>query len=706
MGSMPVPDAGSLLLRSWDHGLITQELVRRKIFPRKLGPEEVKRAQGLIVPSTSPDTQITKGSFSGSSKALTDVFARIENRFHSFFDVLGIEPSTPLTDSREENASIYNWSDKEGTAADKFPPHLSLIPKGDSTSIWGLFDKMRLLDTAYLAFAVVPQSILDFQYSYPDQGATMADLDLRNATLRAEKKNILREPNVGDLKNHRWFSDECFAQQQFTGTNPVTIKIASETWISNFTKAATEQNKTQFVDLLNSASRTKSLYVQDCSFYREYIHVAPDAVLQATDAAKDEPRYGSSSISLFHLSAEGKLHPLAIIVDWKGSMEDSVTIFNRRLTPEQQIDQEQDWPWRYAKSVAQSSDWLQHEAAIHLTNCHLIEEATIVASKRALPTDHLVYRCLQPHWQKTLSLNASARATLVPHVIVPLVGITSDQSYEFINSAYHNFDWQKNYVPVDLERRGFPVKEISDLNNTKFKNYAYGKMALLMWQVLRKFVKAFLANGGQDLDTDAKVAADLDIKRWCDEMRSKDGGQLDSWPEIKTVDELVDCVTMCIYIASPLHTAVNYLQEYYQSYVVNRAPAVCAPLPTSLQQLNGFQEADLMKSLPINRPKEWLLASHLVHLLNFRVAEDQNLINYAVSLYHITAPGSAGGSGETHIQAAAKGLVDDLATLGDTKDHVGNTVPGVFSKISDAMDDQEIPYRVLQPVDTAVSILI
>lgn len=82
MGSMPLPDmgSGSLLLRSWDHGLVTQELVRRQIFPRRLGPEEIKKAQGLIVPNTSPDTQISKGTFSGSTKALTDVFARVENR--------------------------------------------------------------------------------------------------------------------------------------------------------------------------------------------------------------------------------------------------------------------------------------------------------------------------------------------------------------------------------------------------------------------------------------------------------------------------------------------------------------------------------------------------------------------------------------------------------------------------------------------------
>lgn len=90
----------------------------------------------------------------------------------------------------------------------------------------------------------------------------MADVEKRNAELRAEKKNILSEPNVGDLKTHRWYTDECFAQQHFTGTNPVTIKIASDEWIRNFTKVATDQGRTQLIDLLATASKNSSLYVQ------------------------------------------------------------------------------------------------------------------------------------------------------------------------------------------------------------------------------------------------------------------------------------------------------------------------------------------------------------------------------------------------------------------------------------------------------------
>lgn len=231
-----------------------------------------------------------------------------------------------------------------------------------------------------MLLSVVPDSIKDFTYSYPDQGHTMADIDKRNATLRAEKKNILSEPNIGDLQTHKWYTDEIFAQQQFTGTNPVTIQIASTAWVQGFTKAATSQNLTEHVALLDSASKTSSLYIQDCGYYRSVLGVSADAEFKADHTPKDKPRYACSSVTLFHLTDSGKLHPLAIVIDFKGSIESSVTIFNTRKSPDDQTDQTNDWPWRYAKSVAQSSDWLQHELGVHLTNCHLVEEATIVGS--------------------------------------------------------------------------------------------------------------------------------------------------------------------------------------------------------------------------------------------------------------------------------------------------------------------------------------
>jgi hypothetical protein len=514
----------------------------------------------------------------------------------------------------------------------------------------------------------------------------MTALDEQNRKLREAKKNIFDEPNIGDCVVTPWYTDESFGQQQLTGTNPATIEIASEKWASEFQHEASKQGKVDMERLISTAANSKSLYVQDCSYFREAIGVRPTSDLSAGIKDSSKARYACASVTLFHLTPEGRLHPVAIVIDYKQDMDHSVVIFNRRIDPNAQLNQATDWPWRYAKTCASSADWIRHEVKVHLVDCHFVEEATIVAAHRSFPTDHLVYRCLEPHWLKTLPLNAAARTTLVPHVVLPLIGLDEDSAYTFIRDAYERFDWVGHYVPNHLEKRGFPLTELND--SPKFHNYAYGQEILLMWNIIRKFVKAFLANDGKGLATDEAVAKDEAIASWCGEMQSDAGGQMKSWPTIKTVDQLVDCVTMCIHIASPQHTAVNYLQEYYNSYVVNKPPAICSPLPITLVELADYTEKQLMEALPINRPNEWLLASHLVHLLSYQVAEDQNLINYGVSLYRLTED-------EPPLHHAAKDFVDDLLEF-----------EAVLERISSNLDNKEIPYKVLEPITNAVSILI
>ena len=173
---------------------------------------------------------------------------------------------------------------------------------------------------------------------------------------------------------------------------------------------------------------------------------------------------------MFHLGSQGKLHPLSIIIDYRGSIASSVVVFNDRLDASASTYSEAtNWPWRYAKMCAQAADWTRHEITVHLTNCHCVEEAAIVACNRTLPNDHPVYKLLQPHWLKTLSLNHAARKTLVPSVIMPITGLPEDKIYQFIRRECSTFDWAAAYVPNDLKRRGFPINELK--TSPKFHNY-------------------------------------------------------------------------------------------------------------------------------------------------------------------------------------------------------------------------------------------
>lgn len=478
-----------------------------------------------------------------------------------------------------------------------------------------------------------------------------------------------------------------------SGTNPTTIKLASQEWVSRFRDTALGQDKPEIADLIEASASECSLYVQDYSDFRQLVGAKPDEVFSSKFALfpdEIQQRWAVASVCLFRLSpSDGILHPLAVVIDYLGDMKSSVVIFNKRLDPtDDTVDQATDWPWRYAKSCVQSSDWYRHELAAHLSLTHLVEEAVIVAAHRSFEDTHPVYRILKPHWIKTLAVNAAARSILVPAAIYPVSGLKPQYVNKFVLQEYLNFDWVARYIPNDLASRGFPLDKLRfGSDSRQFHNCAYARNMILMWQTLHKFVTSFLC-AFPELDSDEKVAADTNIQNWVAEMRGS--GKMAHFPDVKTKEALIDIVTMCIHLASPQHTAVNYVQEYYQTFVVNKPPSFFTAPPTTLEALEAMTEEELVEALPMNHLREWLLSSQLPFLLNETVAPKENLPTYALTLYH-----TARSNGEEQIVEAARRLFMDLREL-----------KVVFEKISEDMDPDTGGYDVMNPEVTAVSVLI
>ncbi|KJA22635.1 hypothetical protein HYPSUDRAFT_644226 [Hypholoma sublateritium FD-334 SS-4] len=569
------------------------------------------------------------------------------------------------------NPNAYQFAQSE-----QYPPYLKSIPRKDRMSIFDIFNFSALTETAATLLFGSPTS--------PSM-QSVYQIVARNRELHTKSRESARngrpdfKPDMHFNKNiglrDDWYTDAAFGQQQFTGTNATTITLAPQRWIEEFKTVSNVQQRADVASLLTD--HPGSIFIQDYSDFRSAMGVSPSYEFTS------DGRYGCSSVVLFHLEPEGKLHPLAITLDYKGSMKESVAIFNRRISSTIPGDEAEDWPWRYAKMCAQCSDWLRHEVAIHLVNTHLVEEVIIVSVNRAFDPSHIVFRLLEPHWSTTLPLNAAARETLVPKIIIPLTGFTPKQTYAFLKDSYSKFEWTALYIPNDLNRRGFPIE---DLDKHKYHNYGYARNISRMWNILRRFVQTVLEDaypGG-----DAQVASDRSVFAFYQDVRSSSGGQLSSFPDVKTLDELIDFVTMCIHIASPQHTAVNYLQQYYQTFIPNRPSALFSRLPQSLAALQKFTEDDVLSALPIRRPREWWIMAHVPYLLSFEMPQDSTILHYATTASNSRSNPSA-------IRKAAGALRNDL---------------DVFSRdvyrYSLELDDQQTPYEVLDPGRTAISILI
>lgn len=168
------------------------------------------------------------------------------------------------------------------------------------------------------------------------------------------------------------------------------------------------------------------------------------------------------------------------------------------------------------------------------------------------------------------------------------------------------------------------------------------------------------------------------------------------------MDGLIDAVTMCIHTASPQHTAVNYLQNYYYSFVPSKPPALCAPLPDNLKTLQAYTEKDLTAALPIGTEapkwKDYLLAAQLPELLSFKVENRYNLITYAKSLYNVNKGRTAFENKKYDALAIKEAAARFYSQLKDCD--------LAFQFISGMQTEGTVEYKVLQPELTAVSILI
>lgn len=78
------------------------------------------------------------------------------------------------------------------------------------------------------------------------------------------------------------------------------------------------------------------------------------------------------------------------------------------------------------------------------------------------------------------------------------------------------------------------------------------------------------------------------------------------------------------------------LTKSQYAFVISKPPALYTDLPTTLSQLRHINERDLLKALPVDRPREWLIASHIPWLLSYQVADNQNILNWAASLTNAT----------------------------------------------------------------------
>jgi arachidonate 5-lipoxygenase len=347
----------------------------------------------------------------------------------------------------------------------------------------------------------------------------------------------------------KWQTDEEFCRQLLQGVNPMVIaRLSDPAGIPPALAGLTAQGLT--AGELASAGR---LFVLDYAEltaipqYRDMVFYAPIALVY-----REELGEGAS-----------RLNMLGFVLEREADAE----VFAPGQTP----------PNRYtlARLHLACADNQYHQFIFHLGFAHLAMEPFAIAHHNCFPAGHPVGRLMAPHFRDTIGINTLARQTLVSPV-VPFTDRTfspgTSGALKLFLAAWRKWDFVGNSFPAHLAARGF-----DEQGSDGVVGYHYRDDGFKIWNALLDYTREVIDAAYAD---DAAVAADPVLRGWCEELRDPERGAIPSFPAaIADRATLSRVLTTIIFNVSAQHSAVNFPQWHYLSYVPNRPDSMFARMP-------------------------------------------------------------------------------------------------------------------------------
>mmetsp|Transcript_34 Transcript_34/g.85 ORF Transcript_34/g.85 Transcript_34/m.85 type:complete len:1180 (+) Transcript_34:173-3712(+) len=386
----------------------------------------------------------------------------------------------------------------------------------------------------------------------------------------------LRPPNIIYHENDErpnfmrvWRTDDAFARLMTSGLSPIDLKLIS-TIPLRF--GVTDEMIPGSDATIQSELNGNRLYILDF-----------DAIesMAGPHHVGDEIRYFTVPFALFHCDLNGRLMPVAIQID----REEGSLVFTPKDNPND---------WLAARMFVSNCYFQVHQFRTHALTCHFAQETVAVGTFKMLPSSHPVYKLLRPHFDGLMSINNSARGSLVlsenvdsfARISGDVTAVGANGNLKSAMILNKDFSLEKFYFENRLKANG--VSDSKILENYPFRDDGRLVMNAIENYVTR-IVNLFYAN-------DDVVVNDQDIQGWARDMVSN--GQVHGLPgngQIGSRNELCYILANIIFTASAFHAAVNFNQVAIAGNTANVPGALYSPPPTEKGLL---REEDLVDMLP------------------------------------------------------------------------------------------------------------
>ncbi|KAI3745521.1 hypothetical protein L1987_58635 [Smallanthus sonchifolius] len=408
-------------------------------------------------------------------------------------------------------------------------------------------------------------------------------------------------------KNMSWnvasyVQDDELGRQTLAGMNPVSLERlkvyppVSKLDPSVYGPSESALKEEHIICYLNGMSIQQALD-ENKLFILDY-HDIYLPFLERINSQEDRKAYATRTI--FFLTTTGTLKPIAIELSLPPI--DSNIPSKQVLTPP--VDATTSWLWKLGKAHVCSNDNGVHQLIHHWLRVHACMEPFIIATHRHLSSLHPIFKLLSLHMKHAIVTSAVARESLISaEGIIETCFSPGKYSMEMVCAAYR--DWWRfdlEGLPADLIRRGIAVPDETKSHGLRLliDDYPYANDGLLIWSAIQELVHTYVNHYYPDENT---VIFDTELQSWYTEainLGHIDLHEANWWPKLSTPDNLMEILTILIWISSAQHAALNFGQYHYGGYVPNRPPLMRKLIP---------QQHDLEYASFIADPQGYFLAS-------------------------------------------------------------------------------------------------
>ncbi len=494
--------------------------------------------------------------------------------------------------------SLYQWIIPKNRAV---PPYVKGLPDNEGFTLWKVFcvdlnvvvAALGLLIAYFLHFLIYTYQRIKsgkFKFQGTADGGLIETYSGLNRWSSLQEFDSLFKPWTflqRSLVAQDWDRDTEFGRQRLAGMNPAFIKkcrpqdVGFET---NF--PVTDELLKPFLGedfSLSTAFASHRLYLLDYKILEN---------ITLPDLEDQLGRYSQAPFCLFYVDDNQALVPIAIQADQTPSPSEN-PIYTPVSLPQE---------WLAAKAIVGSADAAYQGIVSHLMNTHLIIEVVAIATHRTLPSQHLLWQLLNPHFFNTLAINTMARSIFLGRGgffdTTGALGYTG--SNELMSRSYSGRGQVIEYKGDGLEFYKLSLPHSLEIRDVKeIPNYYYRDDAQLIWNAIQDYVANVLKTKYTDAES---LANDADLQAWKNELIAEDRGdirgllppdQADQLTGLLTnLESLTFIVTNFIFTATAQHSAVNFGQYDYASWIPNQPFALYKPLKALLD--HQLKDADAL----------------------------------------------------------------------------------------------------------------